>query len=45
MPHSMVNIKRPNLAHGWIQICLEHRSYLYINCTTLKLVVNNTNVV
>ena len=41
----MVNIERPYLTHGWTQGCLEHRSNLYINCTTLKLVVRITNIV
>ena len=41
----MVNIERPFLTHGWTQGCLEHCSNLYINCTTLKLLVHITNVV
>ena len=28
----------------WTQVCLEHRSNLYINCTTLKLVVHIKNL-
>ena len=40
----MVNIKRPYLIQGRTQGCLEHRSTLYINCTTLKLVVHITNM-
>ena len=31
----MVNIMGPYLINGWTQGCLEHRSNLYINCTTL----------
>ena len=41
----MVNIRRPYLTQGRTQGCIEHRSNLYINCTTLKLVVLITNVV
>ena len=41
----MVNIERPYLTHGCTQGCLEHRSNLYINCTTLKLVVLITNII
>ena len=41
----MVNINRPYLIQDWIQGCLEHCTTLYINCTTLKLVVNITNIV
>ena len=40
----MVNIELPYITHGWTQRCLEHRSNMYINCTTLKLVVRITNV-
>ena len=41
----MVNIELPYLTHGWTQGCSEHRSNMYINCTTLKLVVRITNIV
>ena len=41
----MVNWERPYLIQGWTHGCLEHRSNLYINCTTLKLAVRITNVV
>ena len=41
----MVNIELPYLTHGRIHGCLEHRSNMYINCTTLKLVVRINNIV
>ena len=41
----MVNIKHPHLIKVWTQVCLEHRSNLYINCTTLKLVVHISNII
>ena len=41
----MVNINGPYLIKGRTQVCLEHRSNLYINCTTLYLVVHITNFV
>ena len=41
----MFNIKGPYLIKGWTQVCLEHRSNLYINCTTLKFLLHITNIV
>ena len=41
----MVNIEHPQLVQCWTHGCLEHGSNLYINCTTVKLVVRITNVV
>ena len=41
----MVNIEHPYLMQGWTKGCLEHSSNLYINCTTLKLVVHITNII
>ena len=41
----MVNIDLPYLTHGYTKGCLEHCSNLYINCTTLKLVVHITKLV
>ena len=41
----MVNVERPYLTQGRKQGSLEHRSNLYINCTTLKLVVHITNII
>ena len=41
----MVDIEHPYLTHGWTQGCLQHCSSLYINCTTLKLVMHITNLV
>ena len=41
----MVIIERPYLIQGSILGSLEHCSNLYINCTTLKLVVRITDIV
>ena len=41
----MVNIERTYLIQGWTLQSLEHCSNLYINCTTVNLVVRITNVV